>query len=151
MVDKRELILLRLFEVLKSIPTLNQWVRNRGELPDEKRPAIIMLDGDEHASETAFNRGRIGASPNMISLVPEVYISLEARKPDNVNTGEDLSAIRVAILKAVLTDSVLLSLVGGNGEIRYNGCVTDLARGRNIDGEMGLMFAFVYHFKPSEL
>lgn len=151
MTDKREMILARLFAVLKDIPGVVTCVRNRGELPDDKRPAITLLDSDETAQDKAFNRGRIAASPNFISLQPEIYVTLDSRKPDNKLIGQDLNVLRARILKAVLTDGTLVSLCGTNGEIRYLGCITDLARGRAMDGETGLTFAFIYVLNPSEL
>lgn len=148
MTDRREQILSRLFAVLQT--NLVQCVRNRAELPDEARPAGILLDGDESANESAFNRGRL-VGPNLVSLQPEIYLVLNSRKPDNVNVGQDLNVLRAVVVKAILSDAQLLSLVGPNGEMQYKGCVTDLARGRGMDGEMGLNMTFIYVFNPNEL
>jgi len=147
--DRREQILARLADVLGTIaPTF----RNRGELPDDKRPAITLLDADELTKETPMSVGtRISIAPKFISLQPEIYIALDSRKPDNKNTGQDLNVLRVKIVKAVCLDGVLITLVGSNGRIEYNGCITDLARNRDMAGEMGLIFAFVYIINPSEL
>lgn len=147
--DKRELILARLFMVLGAIPGVEQCVRNRAELPDEKRPAILMLDGNEESRDTL--PGVPPISPMLVSLEPEIYLSMKSAKPDNVGIGQALNAFRVLILKAITTDAVLLSLIGTNGKIQYNGCITDLARGRAMDGEMALTIAFVYILKPTEL
>lgn len=149
--DKREIILLRLFAVLSAVDGVTTYVRNRGHLPDDKRPAIYLLDGDEAADDRAFDRGRLSESPNLVSLDPEVYIALDGRGPDNARVGEDLNAFRVKIVKAVLFDATLKALIGTNGQIKYRGCVTDLARGRAMNGEMGIHFTLIYHFKPSEL
>jgi hypothetical protein len=127
------------------------FVRNRGELPVDKRPGVIQLDAHEIADIKAFDRGRVAASPNIIRLSPEIYITLEGRKPDNLAVGRDLNSIRVSILKAVLLDETLQGLVSSNGEIRYESCVTDLARGQNMDGEMGLVISFAYPLIPKEL
>lgn len=152
MVDKREQVLTRIFAVLETIPGVVSHVRNRVELSDDKRPALYLLDGDETADETAFGKGRLNASPNIITLKPEVWVSLENRQPKNENLGQDLNAYRVLLIKAMLNDSQLIALTGGDfGNIRYMGAVTDLARGRDTAGVMGLMFAFVYMLKPSEL
>ena len=43
------------------------------------------------------------------------------------------------------------SLVGTNGDIRYEGCATALARGRMMEGEMGLSFTFTYVLRPDAL
>jgi hypothetical protein len=151
--DKRELILARLFVVLQTVPGFVTIARNRGEIENAQRPSLVMLDGDEVAHEAAQGRGRIAASPNLVSLNPEIFISLKGAKPQNENVGQLLSAFRVAVLKAIQQDSELGSLcdVETGGEIQYKGCDTDLGRNRNMSGEMGLNIAFVYAFKPSEL
>jgi hypothetical protein len=149
--DRREQILNRLFDVLKTIPGVKQWVRNRAELPNEDRPAITQMDADETANPNAFQKGRIGVSPSLVTCTPEIYVVLDDRKPDNLNVGQDLNAFRVLIVKAVRDDATLKSLVGSNGEIRYNGCNTDLGRDRNLVGEMLISLSFVYPFIPSEL
>jgi hypothetical protein len=151
MTDKREQILARLFTVLQAIPGIEQHVRNRGELPDEKRPAITMLDADEIADERPFAQGRITAFANRMIMTPEIYVALKDQKPDNLTAGQLLNGFRVAIIKAVMTDAELKDLVGSNGEIRYEGCVTDLARGRTMAGEILIRFAFVYVLNPSQL
>jgi hypothetical protein len=110
-----------------------------------------MLDGDEEAREDAEHRGRLGKAPNRITIKPEIYIALESQKPKNETVGAELNALRVAILKKVLADTQLQILAGSNGDVFYAGCMTDLARGRTMDGEMGLMLHVTYVFKPSEL
>jgi hypothetical protein len=151
-VDKREAILARLFVVLSGTPGLVTTVRNRGELPTDKRPSCLLLDGDEKADEKAREKGRITAYPNTVVMDPEVYVALESgRKPQNEGVGQDLNAFRVAIIKRVLTDTVLRDLVGSNGEIFYGGCMTDLARNREMNGEIGLIFMFRYVLNPNDL
>jgi len=151
MSDKRELILARLFIVLGTIPGVDACVRNRGDLPVNKRPAITLLDGDESAKESTFDRGRMGASPNIVVMSPEIYVVLADNKQSPQLIGPALNAFRAAIIKAVLTDAELQNLVGGNGEIRYEAAVTDLARGRTIDGEIGIHISFKYVINPNEL
>lgn len=149
--DRREQILSRLFDVLKTVPGPVVHVRNRGDLPPDMRPGLTMLDADEQASEKAFNRGRIAAAPNLVVMTPEIYVTLKSQKPSNATTGQDLNTLRAAILKAVLLDRGLQDLVGTNGEIRYDGCITDLARGRDMIGEIGISVSFVYPLNPDEL
>jgi hypothetical protein len=45
----------------------------------------------------------------------------------------------------------LAGLVGSSGEVRYEGCATALARGRSMEGEMGVSFSFTYVLRPEEL
>jgi hypothetical protein len=150
-VDKREQILSRLFAVLQTVPGIITCVRNRGELDIDDRPAIYLMDGDEKADDKAREKGRLAAYPNLVVMEPEVYAALKSQKPQNLTIGQSLNSFRTEIIKAVLNDATLRSLVGSNGEIFYGGCLTDLARGREMNGEIGLIFAFRYVLNPRDL
>lgn len=136
-----------------TLPAGN-FVRNRNELPAGKRPGIILLDGDEAGDPRTppVQSGRNTAvATRMIQMTPELYIVLDDRKPGNKNVGEDLSLVRQAIVRALLENRNLQLLVGSNGNIVYNGCVSDLARNRAMEGQMGLLFTFLYPFIPFEI
>lgn len=163
-VDRRVLILQELESLLGGldielttgrIPAGN-FVRNRNELPAGKVPGIILLDADEVA-DPRYARPQLGRDiptvpPQIMKMTPEIYVVLDVRKPQNRNVGEDLSVARAAILKAILSDQTLFQLVGGaSGQITYDGCVTDLARNRVMQGQMGLSFTFTYPFIPGEI
>lgn len=161
-IDRRVLILSELEDLLgKLTVTLStgaieagNFVRNRNELTAEKRPGIILLDGDETPDPRvpAPPTGRDTAiAPRIMLMRPEIYVVLETRKPQNKNLGEDLSIARAAIIAAVLKDRTLQQIVGTNGQIIYDGCVTDLARNRTMEGQIGISFTFVYPFIPFEI
>jgi len=126
------------------------FVHNRGELPAEKVPGITLLDADETRDPATTPRpGRQGPpSPVLMRMTPEIYIVLNVRKPQNQNVGEDLNTARAAVLNLILNDATLQTIVGANGQILYDGCVTDLARNRQMRGQMGLSITFVYPFFP---
>lgn len=149
--DRRQLILDRLADILEPL-TPFFW-RNRGELPDEKRPAITLLDANEISEKNSFGHAKRGlaASPNLVQLTPQIIITLQSQKPKNETVGADLNVIRIAVLKAICFDEGLAVLVGKNGEIQYHGCECDLARGLDMNGEMNVSVTFVYPFIPSEL
>lgn len=151
--DRRELISQRVFAILQTVPNIESYVRNRAEMPDDKRPCIIYLDADERTilKPIPQNNSNLSTQPEALEFNPEIYVSLEARKPNNENVGQDLNAYRMVILKKLFEDTALKELLGPNGKIQYKGCVTDLARGRPMNGELGLDIAFVYFLKPSEL
>lgn len=153
MVDRRQNILNRLVDLLMVVAADNglTFVHNRGELPDDKRPALTLFDSHEVADQRAFERGRLGAAPNIMRMTPEIYVILKDRKPNNVDVGKDLNGFRLLILKTVLLDQTLQDLIGTNGEMRYDGCVTDLAKGQAMDGELGMTISFAYPFQPREL
>lgn len=151
MLDRRQEILDRLAAILEPLAA-NFW-RNRGELPEAKRPAITLLDADEIADQTSFGHAKRGlaASANLMKLTPQIILTLQDQKPDNASVGADLSALRAKVLFAICFDEGLQALVGNNGEIQYHGCETDLGRGRDFNGEMNVAFTFIYPFIPTEL
>lgn len=146
---KRELILAQLAVVLNGIADV-EFVRNR-QLTSDKRPAIQLLDSDEVADRAYQGRGRPANSPNMIVLSPEIFVIGKNKKPVNETVGTDLNIVCAKVIKAVLTDTDLINLVGSNGEIRYDGLVTDLGEDRTIEGKARVGISFVYVLRPDEL
>ena len=169
-IDRRELILERLAAILAgltipisggpapatvtSIPAGN-FVRNRNELDAKAVPGIILLDADEvrdsRATRPARGMTENGVPDSIMKMTPEIYVVLEVRGIANQNVGQDLNAARLAILAAVLPDSQLQKAVGANGDITYDGCVTDLARNRTMKGQLGISLTFSYPLKNSEV
>ena len=147
MTDRRELILVRLLEIAKGIEGIAGAFRNRDEISEKQRPAIVILDADE-AADDADPGSRPARSPRRVAMTPEIYILLGA-KPEEL--GSVINALRARFVKSVLGDSQLGSIVGTNGDIRYEGCATALARGRSMEGEMGVSFSFTYVLRPEEL
>jgi hypothetical protein len=158
--DRRALILARLKELLSGLTvTLTDGttiaagniVHNRDELPKEKVPGIILLDADEVKDPRFPTRDGRGMppSPGMMRMTPEIYIVLDVRKPQNTNVGEDLNLARAEILRLVLHDTALQTITG-SGDIVFDGCYTDLARNRQMKGQMGLAITFSYPFIPGE-
>ena len=146
--DKREQILQRLVAVAAAVPGINTAVRNQDEISERKRPAIAMFDADETADEAAERQDHPGRAPNIVVMTPEVMILLGAAP---ATVGSALNALRAKLVKAVLTDAQLTSLVGPNGRVRYAGCSTHLGHGRSMEGFMGVHFAFAYVLRPEQL
>ena len=65
--------------------------------------------------------------------------------------GSTLNGLRAQLVKSVLTDAALASLVGPNGRVRYAGCSTQLGHGRSMEGFMAVHFAFSYVLRPEQL
>lgn len=159
--DRRALILAQAFDLLKGLTvTLNSGtipagniVHNRNELPAEMVPGLIFLDADEtrdpRVADLSLGRN-LPPGPSLMRMTPEIYIVLDVRKPQNTKVGDDLNLARAAILNILLHDPVLQALTGANGSICYDGCVTDLARNRKMEGQMGLSITFTYPFVPDE-
>jgi hypothetical protein len=147
MTDRREMIVARLLEIAKSVEGIITAFRNKDEISEKQRPAIVILDADE-AADDADPTSRPASSPRRIAMTPEIYILLGA-KPEDLGTA--INVLRARLVKAVLTDTSLLAILGSNGEARYEGCATALARGRTMEGEMGVSFSFTYVLRPEEL
>ena len=147
MTDRREMILARLLVIARSCPGIAAAFRNKDEISEKQRPAIVILDADEVADD-ADPGLRPVRSPRRIGMTPEIYILLGAR-PEDIGTA--INALRATFVKTVLADPDLQAIVGTSGDIRYEGCATGLARGRNMEGEMGISFTFAYVLRPDEL
>lgn len=144
--DKREAILKRLVEIAAGLEGITAAVRNQDEISERSRPAIAIFDADESASEHASEHP--GRAPNVVEMSPEILILLGA-KPETV--GSALNLMRAKLIKAVLTDTQLISLVGPNGHVRYAGCSTHLGHGRSMEGSMSVQFSFAYVLRPEQL
>lgn len=147
MIDRREMILSRLLEIASATEGVVAAFRNKDEISEKQRPAIVILDADE-AADDADPTTRPSRSPRRVAMTPEIYILLGA-KPEDLGTA--INALRARFVRAVLGDAQLARIVGTNGAIRYEGCATALARGRSMEGEMGVSFSFTYVLRPEEL
>jgi len=156
MADTRELILVRIAAICVAEKTnagIVTAVRNRGLLKTEARPACVLLDGDETPKLVHNNRRQGRAmlmTPQVMIMRPELYILLEEKSPLPDDVGPQLNAKRIALVAAIAGDMALATLLGSNGGMVYNGCVTDLKSGSSLTGQMRLDFAYTYTFFPTE-
>ena len=151
--DVRELILSRMLIICSDIDDVVAAYRNQDQIDEKLRPAIQIFDGPETTRIPETNVGqqqyvpKRGAGPNLIAMTPSLSILLGAEAE---NVGPDLDALRMAVLKTVLTDKVLLGLVGPSGLILYDGCDMDVRNGRTMEGNMSISFSFVYPLLPQD-
>jgi hypothetical protein len=161
MTDKREMILSQMLLLLSTVSdtydpsqSLNVF-RNRAEIPADKLPAVVLLDGKESLKYPKMlpvaTRG--GALiPAVYDLHPQVFIVLRPRDDiQNEGVGEELSGLRMQVLKAIIQDDGLRGLLGSNGELNYLGHDTDLQTGSTVLGQMQLNFQLSYVFDPNDL
>lgn len=155
--DKREAILQRMFAILCSVagpPVVDGQLcvfRNRGEVPVEKMPALVLLDGREEIRISAHLKGGILA-PTLFTLQPQVFVILKPRETiDNDGIGEELSDYRVRLLKAFGSDEELIGMLGSNGEMQYLGHETDMQTGSTMLGQMQMLFSLTYVLNPKDL
>lgn len=152
--DRREEILTRLEAILYTIvmtPPLVHVVRNKAGLPDERRPAIILLDADEALTQRIEQPSRgLTRPPQLMAMTPQIFY-LAGNLPQNTTVGQHLNAARIAIMDAIMHDDQLRDICGANGSIYYGGCETDLKTGSTIEGQMQINPVFIYPFIPREL
>jgi hypothetical protein len=139
--DRREQLLAQLVQIALNIDGIRTVERNKDQIPAQRRPAIVILDAHEEGIEGQFGLGRPLASPGIMHLNPEVYIMSGGA---SATLGSDLNAFRLLLLPAVLYDPLLIQLCGTSGGIQYTGCITDLARGGTMEGQMALTFSLHY-------
>ena len=156
MYDRREAILAQLEVILGSLPAdvapFAAVYRNRGELKETLRPAVVLLDGTETTvKDFPSNRGGRMA-PHLIELRPQVFAVMKKRELDKVSEyGPELSSYRMAILRALFSDGTLNGLIGTNGRIAYRGALTDMQTGSTLQGELQLNLAITYLLQPGDL
>ena len=150
MADLREQVLDRLAAVLRGISGVAVVLENQGRGDDSRLPLIIMLDGPEEIEESDLRPGRPSNSPVRMIASPHVFLTVGG-EPEEIRPAREL--LRRKIIKAVHADPTLIALTGEDpkGLIRYLGCDTGLAHGREMYGDMGLEFAFRYVFRPADL
>lgn len=156
MSDTREAILVRLLATSTGAGGFVTAVRNRDLLSTEKRPACILLDGDEapalvHPRSGRISSGRIVAmTPQIMVMRPQLFILLEEKaNAQHTVIGPETNAARIRLIRAIAEDEQLLLLLGSNGGVVYNGCETDMKSGSPMKGQMRLDFAFTYTYFPT--
>lgn len=155
MADKRELILARIAAITTEAKTdagILFCARNRALVANDKRPACVLLDGDESPGPQRIvrpGRQQVHLRPSIMQMKPELFIIMDEKRPTNENIGPLLNAKRIALSKALADDAALKDLLGANGGITYNGCVTDLKSGSALTGQMRLDFVYTYVFHPT--
>lgn len=161
--DKREMIMVHLAELLGAVAGIKGVFRDRGELPPrQKTPGILLLDGKEKLKTVQTGKNFTAMPPAIFTLYPQVFLVLTPRD-DVTNTTlsravnevwKELSAFRMLILDAVLNDDSLVALIGDNGSVVYNGFDSDMQSGSTIGADGATMqfhFAISYVLDPRNL
>lgn len=159
MADKGELILERILAILTAIPqqlgySVHTTWRNRGELAEDKRPAMVLMDGTEENIKLLQTQGsgRVFMSPTVMRLFPQIFVLLKPRDTIlNEGVGLELRTFRNAIIKAIAQDKILPQLCGSNGSVSLLRVETDMQTGSTAQGELRIDFAFDYTMNPNDL
>jgi hypothetical protein len=152
--DTREEILVRLLEILASLPDLNGAYRNQVDFPNDALPVAYLLDGSEELAMDVPvpTRKSVLMPPAIFALRPEIYVVLE-RRDTSANTtvkgvyapiGPAISAYRMLILDAVTGDQTLQALLTTSGQITFLGSQTDMQGGATVWGRLQMLFELRY-------
>jgi hypothetical protein len=153
MVDTREDILVRLLEVVTTIPGMRSAWRNNVDITEDQLPAVIVLDGDEDSDGANDVSMKQPHRPYNVQMTPGIIVQVQ---DDNVVLGSIVTNFRREMIKRVLTDGELNEQIVktgrfGNGAIRYLGCQTDVGWTRTGYAALTAQFMFKYTLKPDEL
>lgn len=145
MIDRREKILSRIADICKSVRGLQATYRNVDDISELLRPAVVLKDGNEVASDANEHKQRIIS--NLVDLYPEIWILVGG---DTKTMPAALAPIRMQLIAALTNDATLVSLAGSNGNIRYLGCDIRDQYGVLLNGEMILRWQFTYPIRPQD-
>lgn len=139
--DRRENILARLFEIAAAIEGVTVY-RNAEDATALTLPAIDIRDGNEEAQGLQSPKY---SGVDMIVMTPTIAVMASGR-----DMQATLSTIRMALRKAITTDSALRDETGPNGNIRYISSATQDQWGATLHGEERIVFEFTYPLKPAD-
>lgn len=147
--DRREELLARLGDVLAAVPGIVKFARNVDDISAAHRPAAILHDGATSLKDTGAG-GAANSQAQMMRLSPQIYLLLGAPSAD---LGPLASALCVAIVAAVLKDTLLVEMVGGERRrgIIFEGAGLETVTGETREGRFEISISFDYPFAVSEL
>lgn len=144
--SKREDILVALEAALATVPGIKTVVRNHSVIDDTMMPCLLLIDGDEDASEPQDLRSRKPIAPRHVAMTPQIYLYADGESED---VGPLVNEFLFQVQKRVFQDATLADLVGTSGYIQYNGMLNELAFGRAMTGMMNIKFTFGYIIEPA--
>jgi hypothetical protein len=144
----RETLHLRLLAALEGLKTTAGVAlveRNRvHDLPENARPALVLVDGDEGAPEPG-RETRAGAL-QLVTMRVAVLGFVRAAGP---SVGTELNTLLAATQSAIATDADLQREVGANGAVTFDGVDVDFAQGRQTEGGFLATWQVRYTFNPA--
>jgi len=146
--DRREEILARLVDIARALPSAPKVFRNRLKLTASLRPAIVILDGDETGTLGEFFLGLPPSRPSIMQVNPLMYL-MAGDSAESI--GSEMSALRLPLINAVLSDDQLIEVTTSTGGIQYQGCTMDLGQGQTTEATLILTFELHYPLLTSEM
>ena len=147
MTDRRENILQQLLAIAQT-QAVAVAARNRLNVSDKKRPAIVIYDGEETEADPPGQRSHAGDAPKLMTMRPVILIAVGE---ESASVGSWLNQIRASFLAALVSDETLKTQCTTNGLARYEGCVTEARDGEQTEMVMQIRLALTYPLKVSDL
>jgi hypothetical protein len=148
MFDRRETILARLAAILQGIEGVTYFGRNVGpDLSSAKRPAIVLLDGNEQEAAPAQGNHRVLA-PTFLTMSPVILIAVQ---DSAAGIGANLNALRLKILAAIGSDTALDALCTPHGRPHMTGCAIEVRPGEKREGIMQVLISLTYPLTVQDL
>lgn len=149
--DKRETVLAALFAALETVHEVGVYqlalVDRNGaeEVPEAKRPALRMWDGDEVPSGRD-DRAAERKAPPKFRAQPAIWGYVRGEKDE---IGPALNALLARVRKAYLNNAALITAVGAGGSIGQESLITGLGKSKKVDGHFGLILNIDYVINPA--
>ena len=169
MTDKREQLLVYVAGLLATLPGIGTAAdgtpavyRDRGEVLEGNKPAVVLLDGVERTESIVKGTNVVVMPAAVVGLIPQIFVLL-LKRDDAANTllngqlapiGPEISGWRSRIIALLAQDNTLAAMLGPNGRIEYRGSDTDMQTGSTIGVEGAVLqmnFALFYVLDPSQL
>jgi hypothetical protein len=153
----REQILTQVFTLLQAVAGDVRVYRNRKDVLDIVRPAVVLLDGTEKnisPDQESIKTVRLPAA--LVCMSPQIFVLLKERDNAMNNSvanaaapiGAELNAWIDAIRGTLANDPVLLGMLTSTGQVIYRGAWTDMQTGSTLVGELRLFIDLIYVWLP---
>ena len=146
MTDVREAILARLLVVCSEVEGILNAFRNKASISENMQPALAIYDADEEGYDDP--KGRPTIAHRRVLMTPQIVVLHGAAASE---VGTDVNVLRARVIKAIMTDAALAALTLDREGVRYEGCTTELAMGRQMNASFGISISFTYMLKPADL
>ncbi len=150
MADTREDILARLVAICTATSGVAAVIRNSLDVAKLNRPAVVILDGAEQLLDRPLSgRGQVAWEVQRMNLTP--LIAVHVRANNAVDAGTLMSLYRSRVLAAILNDSTLITTLGTNGAIQYEGATVAPPAPEGTEHRIDLHLVFTYRLAAADL
>lgn len=154
MPDRRETILAALFAAVQTVSAdgsgaMDVIERNRDTpLAEEVRPALLMFDGNELASNQNPRSGKRKA-PQAVRMQPAIYGYVKAAAGSPGNISADVNALIARVRKAVFNNDTFLAALGADDVVSQDSLVLQFTPGATPEADFEMHLNIDYSFNPA--